>query len=141
MTHIGGYRLHVTGYPVIKDYYGACAAECDQFLTGNCSVYRQYSQTCSYDVQPCCKYPVAYTNSRDISNMAQAEVVSRAASDTGSCSDVNRVSTDFRSKLVQGQTSSTSSTPVEIYPWMKETRQNHKRQMLALLPGQMPNQY
>ena len=139
MADIGGYRHHVTGYPVMKDYYGSCAADCDQFLAGNCSNYRQYGETCSYDVQPSCVYPVVYGHSGSISNITSPEVVcqeqvSQATYNTGSCRDV---SANFRSdcsKLVQDQTLLTS-TPVEIYPWMKETRQNHRRQMLAALPG------
>ena len=140
MADIGGYRHHVTGYPVMKDYYSACAAECDQFLAGSCSNYREYGETCSYNVQPSCIYPVVYGHSGSISNITPPEVVaqvSQATCNTGSCRDVYRMSANFRSdcsELVQGQTLLTS-TPVEIYPWMKETRQNHRRQMLASLPG------
>ena len=129
MADIGGYRHHVTGYPVMKDCYGTCAANCDDFLTGNCSSYRQYGETCRYDVRTPCIYPTVYGSREDVSNMTQSEVYN-----TGNCSDVYRMSANFRSdcpKMVQGQTSSA----VEIYPWMKETRQNHRRQMSATLPG------
>jgi len=133
MADIGGYVHQVTGCPGMKVYYGACAADCDQFSTGNSSVYRQYGGTCSYEQRPSCKYPVVY------GDMAVPEVVSR---ETGSCGDVHRMSADFRSdcsQLVQGQTSSTS-TVIEIYPWMKETRVNHRhqrRQPTSTLAGQL----
>ena len=137
MADIGGYRHHVTGYPVTKDYYGTCAVDCDQFSTGNCSSYRQYGDASSCDVQSSCAYPVSYGARGDMSSMASSQVLSQAPCNAGSCSNVYRMSGNFRSdcsKLVQGQTNSTSS-PMEIYPWMKETRQNHRRQMLASLPG------
>ena len=133
MAEIRVYRDHVTGYPVKKYYYGACAADGDQFLTGYCSSYRQ----CNYSMRSSCKYPVIYGNSGDISNTAPPEMVSQSATDTGSCSHMYGMSADFRSdrsKLVQGRTLSTS-THVEIYPWMKETRQNNKRRLPASLPG------
>jgi len=121
MTDIGGYIHHVTRSPGMKVYYGACAADRDQFSTGNSFGYRQYGGTCSYDERPSCKYPVVY------SKMAGPEVVSR---DAGRCGDVTRMPADFRSdgsQLVQGQTLS-ASTVVEIYPWMKETRLNQRHQ-------------
>jgi len=136
MADIGRYRHHVC--PVMKDY-DACTTDCDEFLTGNCSGYRH----CIYDVRPSRTYPVIYGNSRDLSNMAPPVVVSQAKNDTGSCTDVCRMSVDFKfqshcSNMVQGQRLSTSTT-LEIYPWMKETRQNRKRHMLVTLPGQLPN--
>jgi len=116
----------------MKDYYDSRTADCHQSSTGNCSLYRQYNRRCSHDTPPSCKYPLVYGNFGNISNMAPPEVLSQAATNTGSYMDVYRTSDDFRSsysKLVQGQTLP-PSTAVEIYPWMKETRQNNKRQNL-----------
>ena len=138
MADIGGYRHHVTGYPVMQDYYGACAAKCEQFSTANISGYVQYDRPYSYEQRPACKYPVT-CNNLDISNVAPSDVVSRSARDTGSCNGDAYMSANFRSdcsKLVQRRTLATS-TPVEIYPWMKETRQNHRRQNVSTLPGQL----
>jgi len=129
MADIGGRMHHVTGSAGMEVYYGACAADCDRFATGNSSGYPQYGGPCGYDDRPSCNYPVAY------SNMAGPEVISR---ETGSFGDVARMSAEFRSdcpQLVQGQTLPTS-TAVEIYPWMKETRLNHRHQRRAhTLPG------
>jgi len=142
MADVGGYRYPLTRYPVMKDcFYGTCAADCDQFLAGNCSSYRQYNRTRNYDVPPSCEYPVVFGNGRDGSYMALPEIVSEALSDTESCSDAYRMSANFRSdcSTLIRQTSRSASTAVEIYPWMKETRQNRKRQLIATLPGQLPS--
>lgn len=119
MADIGGYINHVTGSTDMKVYYDACAVDCDRFRTGNTSIYRQHGGgTYSYDGRPSCKYPaVVYAD------MAGPEMVSK---DTGSCGDRSRMSADC-SRPAQDQTSS-PSTVVEIYPWMKETRINRKHQ-------------
>ena len=142
MADSGGCRYPLTGYPVMKKcFYGTCAADYNQFLDGNCSGYRQYNRTHNYDRRPSCEYPVIFGNGRESSYMAQPEIVSEALSDTGSCSDVYRMSANFRPDCTTllRQTSASTSTPVEIYPWMKETRQNRKRQLIATQPGQVPN--
>jgi len=133
MADIGGY-VHVTGYPVVKDYYSACAAD---YSTGteNSPIYRQYGALCSYESRPSC----SYSGKGDISKMESAlEMVARPSHDTGIAT---RMSTDFRSsrsKLVPGRKPPTSIA-VEIYPWMTESRQTNRRQrrlINAKLPGQ-----
>jgi len=140
MADVGGYRYPLTRYPVMKDcFYGTCAADCDQFLAGTCSSYRQSNGTRNYDMRPTCEYPVVVGNGRDGSYMALPEIVYEALSDTESCSDVYRMSANFRSDCspLMRQTSASASTAAKIYPWMKETRQNRKRQLMATLPGQL----